>query len=43
MSKKLWLKFATLMTTGMTMQFALGSDGCLNAWVQRAIVAVLFD
>jgi hypothetical protein len=43
MSKKLWLKVAMLMTTGTVMQFALGSNGCLNAWVQRAIVAVLFD
>ncbi len=42
MSKKLWMKGALFLTTGMVMQFGLDS-GCLNAWVQRALVAVLFD
>lgn len=43
MSKKLWLKGAMLMTAGSLMQFTLGGEGCLNAFIQRTLVAVLFD
>lgn len=44
MSKKLWLKSALLATTGSLFVVGLGfPGGCLDAWVQRALVAVLFD
>lgn len=43
MAKKFWLKGAMLaLTAGTLFQFGLGG-GCLNAVVQRILVAVSFD
>ncbi len=44
MSKKFWMKGALLMTTGVTLALGLGfPGGCLDAVVQRILVAVNFD
>ena len=40
--KKLFWKSAALLSAGTVLGFGLGS-GCMNAIVQRALVAVLFD
>ncbi len=43
MSKRLWLKGALmLMTTGIMLGLGLGG-GCLQATVQRVLVATVFD
>ena len=43
MSKRLWLKGAlVLMTTGITLGLGYGG-GCLQATVQRILVAAVFD
>jgi hypothetical protein len=44
MSKKFWLKGALLLTTGACLAVGLGfPGGCLDAAVQRILVAVNFD
>jgi hypothetical protein len=44
MTKKVWLKSAILVAFGTCMQIGLGfPGGCLDAVVQRILVAVNFD
>jgi len=41
MAKKLWLKSSLLALAGTTLIFSYG--GCLDAVIQRILVAVAFD
>lgn len=42
MARRFWYKSMVLLATGVTLGLGLG-DGCLNAVVQRILVAVTFD